>query len=267
MHCSMRDALEESARLYFAGQSPDVLRIDPRRLDVRLEFESTPRGPMPHVFGGIPLDAIRATHSLAEIATLPDRVTGTRFAVVGYRGMTLLDLVGVCDPLSRVRSQGIDPESTLRVIAFGESLVFSEWGSSLSVDGSPNEDAAGGSIAADVLITVGGFDIQAMAESAPARALLARYPSNRLIASVCTGALFLGAAGRLAGKRATTHASARAALSQYGASVQDARVVTDGNVVTGGGVTCGIDVGLALVERIYGEKARATIAERMQWPL
>src|ERR1041384_5764002 len=63
VHASFRDALLESARLYFSGLRSDeveVLQIDPRRLDVPLELASTPRGPMPHIHGSIPADAIRA---------------------------------------------------------------------------------------------------------------------------------------------------------------------------------------------------------------
>ena len=58
VHCSLRDAVAESARLYFAGVEVSVLRIDPRRLEARVELVDTPRGPMPHVHGPIPADAI-----------------------------------------------------------------------------------------------------------------------------------------------------------------------------------------------------------------
>jgi hypothetical protein len=35
-----------------------VLRIDPRRIPSRIESAGTPRGPMPHVRGAIPREAI-----------------------------------------------------------------------------------------------------------------------------------------------------------------------------------------------------------------
>lgn len=74
VHCSYRDAVLESARLYFAGREPLLLRIDPRRLDVPVVDEPTPRGPMPHVFGSIPARAIVETSTLSAIATAPDLI-------------------------------------------------------------------------------------------------------------------------------------------------------------------------------------------------
>jgi uncharacterized protein (DUF952 family) len=115
VHASFLQDLEESARLYFPKDARlEVLQVDPRRLDVRVELTATPRGPMPHIQGPIPRDAIRAKVALGDFASagFVDRVAGTRFGFVAFEGMTLLDLVGVYDPLSRVRSMGFDASST-----------------------------------------------------------------------------------------------------------------------------------------------------------
>lgn len=67
IHASYRDAVRESARLYFpAGVALSVLVVDPRRLDVPVVVADTPRGPMPHIHGSIPSEAIRLV-SLAEV--------------------------------------------------------------------------------------------------------------------------------------------------------------------------------------------------------
>jgi uncharacterized protein (DUF952 family) len=59
VHASHRDRVAESARLYVAPKGACVvLRIDPRRVRASVEMASTPRGPMPHVLGSIPRDAI-----------------------------------------------------------------------------------------------------------------------------------------------------------------------------------------------------------------
>jgi uncharacterized protein (DUF952 family) len=59
VHCSYLPSLRESARLYFAaGAELRVLEIDPRMLDCDVRVVDTPRGPMPHVHGVIPHDAI-----------------------------------------------------------------------------------------------------------------------------------------------------------------------------------------------------------------
>ena len=87
-----------------------------------------------------------------------------------------------------------------------------------------------------------------------------------LKASVCTGALLLGAAGFLAGKSATTHPSALRELEPYCGEVRTDRVVDAGGVVTAGGVTAGIDLGLHLVRRLAGTEACRRIARQMDYP-
>jgi Transcriptional regulator containing an amidase domain and an AraC-type DNA-binding HTH domain len=84
--------------------------------------------------------------------------------------------------------------------------------------------------------------------------------------SVCTGALLLGAAGFLQGKKATTNASAFELLEPYCAEVVKARVVRDGRVVTGGGVSASVDLGLYVVELLKGAEAALTIQQRMEYP-
>jgi putative intracellular protease/amidase/uncharacterized protein (DUF952 family) len=270
IHASYRDALRESARLHFAGVAPDALRvlaIDPRRLDVPIEVAATPRGPMPHVHGAIPRDAVRLLELDAAVAH-DDAVTGTRFGFVAFTGMTLLDLVGPLDALGRIASMGFDRTSTFEVVALAvsggtEDGRFVVW------------DAAGTRVTCarhrpaledfDVLVIAGGLGTRALAADDDAIAWLASYPPNRLVATVCTGSLLLGATGRLRGRRATTHASAFDELARTGAIVvRDARVVDEGAIVTAGGVTSGLDLGIHLVRRLHGDDAAIAIAKQME---
>lgn len=103
VHASYAPKVRESAALYFPpGSDLQVLRVDPRRLPCPVVEADTPRGPMPHVHGPIPLDAIRAVSSLGDVdfaSAAADAVRGTAFGFVGFAGMTLLDLVGVLDPV------------------------------------------------------------------------------------------------------------------------------------------------------------------------
>ena len=80
------------------------------------------------------------------------------------------------------------------------------------------------------------------------------------IASACTGALLLGAAGLLAGFEAATHWASMEFLEPFGAWPVSKRVVVSGNRVTGGGVTAGIDIALELAARVFGRE----VADRVQ---
>ena len=84
----------------------------------------------------------------------------------------------------------------------------------------------------------------------------------RVIFSVCTGALLLGAAGLLEGRRATTHWASHELLALYGADAIDARVVIDGNLVTTAGVTAGIDGALAVAAQLFDDDVARGIVNR-----
>lgn len=86
-----------------------------------------------------------------------------------------------------------------------------------------------------------------------------------LVWSVCTGALVLGSAGLLKGKRAVTHHGFLDRLEEYGARVVRGRTVSDGKITTGGGISSSIDVGLELVRQSLGEKAMRQVQERMEY--
>jgi cyclohexyl-isocyanide hydratase len=106
----------------------------------------------------------------------------------------------------------------------------------------------------DVLCVPGGAGINALLQDAAVLGFLREAAARaRYVSSVCTGALVLGAAGLLKGRRATTHWAAHDFLGLFGAIPTQGRVVRDGNVFTAGGVTAGIDFGLTLVAEILGE--------------
>jgi putative intracellular protease/amidase/uncharacterized protein (DUF952 family) len=262
VHGSYREAVPQSARLYFAGgDRPRVLAIDPRRLDVPIDVAETPRGPMPHLRGSIARDAVRVI-SLDDVERHADVVVGTRIALVAFEGMTLLDLVGPLDAISRIATMGFDETTVCEVIALTahpRGVVWSAWGAELTAARyRPRLDDV------DVLIVPGGHGTRALESDAGALEWIASFPENRLLASVCTGALLLAAAGRLRGVRAITHHTRIADLAQHGAIATEGRVVDDGQRVTAGGVTAGIDLGIHLVRRLAGDDAAARIAAQME---
>jgi cyclohexyl-isocyanide hydratase len=257
VHCSYASDLAETKRLHFANVSDAdlrLIRVDPRRVaDVRVE------GPrmMPHVHGEIASDA----WSFAEMDHATDLVMGTKFAVVGFARMTLLDLVGVLDPLMRVVTMDVDREASIEVASATEE-PWSAFGADFSAKRvrPPLEDF-------DVLVVAGGPETRALENDPRVVEWLRGFPENRMATSVCTGALLLGAAGRLRGKRATTHHASLDLLAKHGATaVPRTRVVRDGQLMTAGGVTSAMDLGLAIVDWLYGDEARARIAARMEYP-
>ena len=271
IHASYKNRLAESVSLYFTDADDAhvrVLAIDPRRLDVPVVVVDTPRGPMPHIHGGIPSDAIRVIE-LDAVVDHPDVVSHTRIGFLAFEGMTLLDLVGPLDALSRIASMGFDPTTTCEVVALTRPND-----DATTLDVRVHREASMKVLAEryrpaldlfDVLVIPGGRGTRALETDVEVVEYLRSYPSNRLVASVCTGALLLGASGRLAGRRATTHFTEIERLKKYGAKpVSGVRVVDEGQVVTSGGVTAGIQLGLHLVRRFAGEDAAAQIARQME---
>jgi transcriptional regulator GlxA family with amidase domain len=89
-----------------------------------------------------------------------------------------------------------------------------------------------------------------------------------LVASVCTGAFQLAAAGLLNGKSATTHHQALKSLQTKYPDVQvksGLRFVDGGKIATAGGLTSGIDLALHVVERYYGRAVAQQTAEFMEY--
>ena len=90
--------------------------------------------------------------------------------------------------------------------------------------------------------------------------------ASRRVASVCSGAFVLAAAGLLDGRRATTHWSACDELAAAFPAVtveRDPIFVRDGKYATSAGVTAGIDLALALVEEDHGHTVAMGVARQL----
>lgn len=116
----------------------------------------------------------------------------------------------------------------------------------------------------DVLCIPGGTGINALLlDNEVVHWVEQEVAKAQWITSVCTGALLLGVAGLLEGRRATTHWRYHNLLSIFNATPVQERVVQDGNLITGGGVTAGIDFALAVVAALRGQP----VAEAIQLAL
>jgi transcriptional regulator GlxA family with amidase domain len=187
-------------------------------------------------------------------------MTIKRIAFLVFPRLTLLDFIGGYDALRRVATLKIDPGVTHRIIGTEREIV-DDTGLVVQPD-SVREDLSG----FDLLYVPGGFGTRALMNDGPLIEYLKGWGRDRPIASVCTGALLLGRAGYLEGRRATTHRNALDLLRPHCREVvTDRRIVDEGQVVTAGGVASSLDLGLYLVERFWGQAARETIAAQMEY--
>ena len=117
----------------------------------------------------------------------------------------------------------------------------------------------------DLLIVPGGKGVTKLFGAAEFLKKIREFASDHMICSVCTGALILGKACLLKGKKATTHHNAREALREF-CEVVDSRVYIDDNVISAGGVSCSLDLGLKILEITYGKKTAEMVADQMEIP-
>lgn len=118
----------------------------------------------------------------------------------------------------------------------------------------------------DIICIPGGpGQIDLMADEEVLSFIREQSQQARLVTSVCTGSLVLGAAGLLAGYKATSHWASLDQLALLGAEPINERVVRDRNRITGAGVTSGIDFALNVVAEIYGDDIAQNIQLQMEY--
>ncbi|NEU11273.1 DJ-1/PfpI family protein [Methylobacterium sp. BTF04] len=163
-----------------------------------------------------------------------------QIGLLTFPGVQQLDLTAPYEVFSMI------PEARVHLVAAGLTPVTSATGLVLT----PTVRMAD-CPRLDVLCIPGGVGVNALMQDETVLAFVRRQAATaRFVTSVCTGALVLGAAGLLAGKRATTHWAALDLLAAFGAVPVAERVVRDGALITGGGVTAGIDFALTLAAEL-----------------
>jgi transcriptional regulator GlxA family with amidase domain len=120
----------------------------------------------------------------------------------------------------------------------------------------------------DTLVVAGGVVNSEQACTDPALVEWVRSiaPRVRRVASVCTGAFILAAAGLLNHRRVTTHWMFSDVLATEYPSIQvDSSLLftRDGNIYSSGGITAGIDLAMALVEEDLGQEVALAAARMM----
>jgi transcriptional regulator GlxA family with amidase domain len=163
-------------------------------------------------------------------------------AVVIYEGFTGLDAIGPFEVLSRL------PDARVRLIATRPGPVHADL-AGLEMIAEPLSAMQ----RPDVIVVAGGSKTHDQMDNQELLGWLRdAHATSTWTTSVCTGALLLGAAGLLRGRRATTHWYELESLSVFGAQPTAERVVEDGRIVTAAGVSAGIDMALHVTQRIAG---------------
>jgi transcriptional regulator GlxA family with amidase domain len=121
----------------------------------------------------------------------------------------------------------------------------------------------------DVLVVPGGWGTRRALHDGRLREwIAARGVAVDTLTSVCTGAMLVGGAGLLDGRRATTHWRSLDWMAEAfprTTVVRDRHVVDDGQVVTSAGISAGIDMALRVVARYHGEAIARATARHMEY--
>ena len=185
---------------------------------------------------------------MMEMALVPDS-THLEIGSLLFEGVDQIDLTGPFEVLSRL------PNATHRIYAKTTAAVRDVNGLRLLPDATLAEAPR-----LDVLHVPGGRGQEALMDDEEVLGWLRQKAAEAgTVFSVCTGALLLGAAGLLRGRRATTHWSSFHLLPFFGAIAVDARVVADGSFLFAAGVTAGIDGALRLAAMLRGEETAQAI--------
>ncbi|HVE68447.1 MAG TPA: GlxA family transcriptional regulator, partial [Solirubrobacteraceae bacterium] len=180
-----------------------------------------------------------------------------RIVIVAFDDVQALDVTGPSEVFSSAARLGHAPYEVTLASPGGRPVRTSS-----GFQFVPNDSLDAVVEEPDTLIVAGGMGVaKALQDEALIEQL--RHARPRRLASVCNGAFLLAAAGRLDGRRATTHWAACAELQRRHPSVDvDPKpiFVRDGDVATSAGVTAGIDLALALVEEDAGAGAALDVA-------
>jgi len=173
-------------------------------------------------------------------------------------GFQLLDFAGPASAFEAANDQLENPAYRLSVLAADEGTVTNSLGIATAAASLNNAGL-------DTLVVVGGRIDPPLSAGTLSRIVEASSRCRR-VASVCTGAFIVAAAGLLDGRRATTHWRYAPRLQREYPSIRveaDRIFCRDGNVWTSAGITAGIDLALALIEEDHGFAVAKGVAQHL----
>ncbi|MGA4841319.1 GlxA family transcriptional regulator [Streptomyces sp. G45] len=183
--------------------------------------------------------------------------------IVGYDDTQILDIASPSGALDVATRYGADPPYAIDLATVGRAPVRSSSGITLRA-GRSLEEVTG---PLDTLMVAGGAGYaRAAADPRLVTHVRRLARTSRRVASICTGAYVLAAAGLLDHRRATTHwgYGAELAARHPAVAVDTAPLyVRDGNVYTSAGVTSALDLTLALIEDDHGPTLARAVAREL----
>jgi transcriptional regulator GlxA family with amidase domain len=186
-----------------------------------------------------------------------------RVAVLAMHGVVPFDLGIACAVFGHVRTSDGEPAYEVRVC--GEAAEVRAGAFAVQAPAGLEELRL-----ADSIIIPGIADPSLPVADPVLEAIRAAWSRGARVASICSGAFVLAAAGLLDGRRATTHWLGTADLARRYPAVDvdpDVLFVDEGRIVTSAGAAAGLDMCLHLVRRDHGQAAAAHAARLAVAPL
>jgi cyclohexyl-isocyanide hydratase len=182
-----------------------------------------------------------------------------KLAYIIFDGITLLDFIGIYDPLSRLKSMNYLPDLSWDVCSYSETAkdIFGLEIKSTKIKNSLADY--------DGVIIPGGHGTRQLQSDNSFIDWIKTADKVKYKISICTGSLILGAAGFLKHKTATTNFLEYETLRPYCKKVSTDRIVEDGNTITAAAVSASIDLGLFLCNKWAGQDAAKEIRKRMDY--
>ncbi|MEM9348674.1 MAG: DJ-1/PfpI family protein [Pseudomonadota bacterium] len=176
-----------------------------------------------------------------------------------FPGIQTLDLFGPIELLGGFRN-----EIELTMVAESLEPVTTRHGQRIIPDKTIADAAE-----YDILLIPGGDSALEVSQRPDAMAWLRRASDAAdYVLTVCTGSVLLGMTGCLDGKRATTNKldfTSTVHLAPRVDWVKKARWVEDDKFFTSSGVSAGMDMALAVAERLFGSEAAEDMAEGSEY--
>lgn len=180
-------------------------------------------------------------------------------AVFVFPGIQTLDLFGPIELIG-----GFRDKISLTMVAQSLDLVPTRHGQRILPD-----KTIGDGTDYDMLLVPGGDSALDVPKDEEAmKWLRTTSESCDYVMTVCTGSILLAITGVLDGKRATTNKQDFLGTVHHGPNVdwiKKARWVEDGKFFTSSGVSAGMDMSLAVAERLFGRGAAEWMAEGSEY--